>query len=161
LAVETTFSELPESAAGALASPLGSSHAHPEVVHQTVYTCPPEVRKYVNGVSPDRTVTNGLTVPGARLNENPVQMFPNVKQAFPVTCAGAARDAGAVYKQLAVIVPTPVNREHVDVCGTVHDWPFRVRHLRVGVNCCDCETSSVGLTGVTAGVAVTGNTKTF
>lgn len=58
-------------------------------------------------------------------------------------------------------MPGPVNNEHVNVCGIVHDWPPEVRHPRVGVNCCDCETSSVGLTGVTAAVVLTGRTRTL
>ena len=61
------------------------------------------------------------TVTGARLIENVVQTFPNVKQTFPWTWVCVASEAGAVYKQLVVIVPGPVNNEHVDVCGTVHD----------------------------------------
>jgi len=107
--------------------------------------------------------TAGLTerVTGATVIEKVVQMFPNVKQARPWTWVCAASEAGAVYKQLAVIVPGPKNNEHVDVCGTVQVLPPKVWHPRLGMNCCDCETSSVGLTGITAKVVVTGRTKTF
>src|SRR5215467_1336021 len=62
-AVATTFRGLPAAAAGALASPLGLSHEHPVGLHQLSITSPLPMRKYVIGVCPLITVTNGL--PGA------------------------------------------------------------------------------------------------